>query len=1088
MNRAALIPDTVAAKSSSARPGSSVRVSHPGDSFELEADRVADTVSRGGRVSNWSLSASGFDGVYRQAAPPPPTPSLGDIAGHVADAILATPAGQQAVAAATANVSTRAGLVLTGSTAIGVVSALARAKKPLPAYARAIPLDFLHPGLSVKIDYQGAVNQPSAASITFTYAPKPADKKHAQTPTEKLSTGNAHIAAATATPVSAASAAAHKAAARTENKPAPNPTPDDKKKEEIPVQRKAEPSVPISTGSADIDSVLRSTGRPLDRSTRREMESRIGFDFSAVRLHTDSRAADSAQSLSARAYTVGNNVVFAPGRYAPHTAEGRHLLAHELTHVVQQTTSPQRTHPTVRPAPAHVQRAWNGANVPGASWVIEKIRGLKGYPLFCTIVGEDLFSGEKVERNATTLTQGVLGLFDGGPEIFEKLKKAGQALEAAYSWLLAELRKRRLTVEGFNELLDRAAQAVDLSHPFDSAERVLNILKEPLNSLIDLAGVVAKKVLDFILEGVIATFGETGKKIWAFFQRAGNVISRIAANPLQFGMNLLKAVGDGFKNFFANIWDHLSTGVKTWIYEELELPKDIKLPEEFTLGSMFKLLLQVLGLTWAYRRPQLVEKLQPIGGETVVHFFETLTDKAGDVIKRIKENGFSAIKDMVVEQAGEIFNSFVSNIKNWIAEEFIKRGLKLIAELSNPAGELLKIVESIIDTVTFVIDKAKQLAELGTTVVNALSDIVEGSTGPAAKKVEETLVKFIPLLLRFVAGQFGLSGIGKQIREIIHKIRQPIDNLIGRLLDGIVEKIKPLWEKGKRAFTEKMEAIKNWWTKPKKFSHAGENHDIVLSGDPNHPDITIHSTENPLGQYLEDVHAAPSQKAAIKAAAKLIKWTQGPAEKLSDDEQGNKNFENLRMLLDGLDNVKDRPNAEFKFYGTNAFGCGIKAEAFLSSNHRVGSKPESSDPQIMKLVRDGFPKDRYMKGHLLNMRLGGEGKWENMMPLTNRANQLMEGGVEGKLVSAISRGKKYYHYTVMTKYDETPLPIPATPQDAKSRLKQISWTVVPAKPDPANPKRLIEDTASPLTDENDHPLEMARTSVSPTIASGESES
>jgi hypothetical protein len=122
------------------------------------------------------------------------------------------------------------------------------------------------------------------------------------------------------------------------------------------------------------------------------------------------------------------------------------------------------------------------------------------------------------------------------------------------------------------------------------------------------------------------------------------------------------------------------------------------------------------------------------------------------------------------------------------------------------------------------------------------------------------------------------------------------------------------------------------------------------------------------------------------------------------------------------------------------------------------------------------------------MRLGGKGEWENMMPITNRANQMMEGGVEGELISAIGRGKKYYHYTVMTEYDETALPTPATPQDAKSRLKKISWTVAPAKPDPANPKKFIDDKESPLTDENNQTLEMTRTSVRPTIASGESES
>jgi hypothetical protein len=69
------------------------------------------------------------------------------------------------------------------------------------------------------------------------------------------------------------------------------------------------------------------------------METRFGHDFSQVRVHTDARAAESAKAVAAQAYTVGTNVVFDTGRLSPHTAEGRRLLAHELTHVLQQGSS-----------------------------------------------------------------------------------------------------------------------------------------------------------------------------------------------------------------------------------------------------------------------------------------------------------------------------------------------------------------------------------------------------------------------------------------------------------------------------------------------------------------------------------------------------------------------------------------------------------------------------------------------------------------------------------------------------------------------------------------------------------------------------
>ncbi|HEX8691336.1 MAG TPA: DUF4157 domain-containing protein [Longimicrobium sp.] len=85
---------------------------------------------------------------------------------------------------------------------------------------------------------------------------------------------------------------------------------------------------------------LAAPGRPLEGGDRAFMETRFGRDFGAVRVHDDAPAAESARAVNALAYTVGRDVVFGAGRYAPGTAEGRRLLAHELAHVVQQGGSP----------------------------------------------------------------------------------------------------------------------------------------------------------------------------------------------------------------------------------------------------------------------------------------------------------------------------------------------------------------------------------------------------------------------------------------------------------------------------------------------------------------------------------------------------------------------------------------------------------------------------------------------------------------------------------------------------------------------------------------------------------------------------
>lgn len=121
---------------------------------------------------------------------------------------------------------------------------------------------------------------------------------------------------------------------------------DCEKKEETPVhtvQREASGDGDGgTTAPAIVGEVISSGGSSLDGATRTHMENHFGADFSQVRVHNDGRAHTSARAISAHAYTYGNHIAFAEGQYRPTTQSGRHLLAHELTHVVQQRPLVQR--------------------------------------------------------------------------------------------------------------------------------------------------------------------------------------------------------------------------------------------------------------------------------------------------------------------------------------------------------------------------------------------------------------------------------------------------------------------------------------------------------------------------------------------------------------------------------------------------------------------------------------------------------------------------------------------------------------------------------------------------------------------------
>ena len=102
-----------------------------------------------------------------------------------------------------------------------------------------------------------------------------------------------------------------------------------------------------------INEVLDSPGQPLESTTRASMESRFGHDFSRVKVHTDTKAGESAQSIGARAYTRGEDIVFAEGKYKPEDTSGKQLLAHELAHVVQQTSGGNSDMPLSNSTPNH---------------------------------------------------------------------------------------------------------------------------------------------------------------------------------------------------------------------------------------------------------------------------------------------------------------------------------------------------------------------------------------------------------------------------------------------------------------------------------------------------------------------------------------------------------------------------------------------------------------------------------------------------------------------------------------------------------------------------------------------------------------
>lgn len=134
---------------------------------------------------------------------------------------------------------------------------------------------------------------------------------------------------------------------------------------EAQLQRRAAGGGERGTAPQIVHEVLRAPSLPLDEDTRAFMEPRFGQDFGDVRVHADRKAGESARKVNALAYTVGQDVVFGEGQFAPHSGRGRGVLAHELAHVVQQRGSKTPgTALSAMPAPVQLQRLGDLSKIP----------------------------------------------------------------------------------------------------------------------------------------------------------------------------------------------------------------------------------------------------------------------------------------------------------------------------------------------------------------------------------------------------------------------------------------------------------------------------------------------------------------------------------------------------------------------------------------------------------------------------------------------------------------------------------------------------------------------------------------------------
>jgi hypothetical protein len=238
----------------------------------------------------------------------------------------------------------------------------------------------------------------------------------------------------------------------------------------------------IDPGSSSVERTLARSGRPLEPSLLHDMEQRFGHDLGRVRVHTDAGAAESAQAVGAHAYTVGSDIVFGRGHYAPGTSAGKRLLAHELTHVVQQLGGSD-----ISPGPSPGKRdlSFGGRQAAGTAGDGGKLTPLRNAAASSMTLQRDA-TGDLAESIARDLNDYVAkhsSPYDHIIEVFHNLNRRVEEdiddnVAAAFVELQSDAKLEQFaSVEKGRDMLDVLYEAMITGHvtSFESlqAERIL---------------------------------------------------------------------------------------------------------------------------------------------------------------------------------------------------------------------------------------------------------------------------------------------------------------------------------------------------------------------------------------------------------------------------------------------------------------------------------------------------------------------------------------------------------------------------------------------------------------------------------------
>jgi hypothetical protein len=511
-------------------------------------------------------------------------------------------------------------------------------------------------------------------------------------------------------------------------------------------------------------------------------------------------------------------------------------------------------------------------------WISKKAKETKGFYLVTVLVSKDPFTGESVPRTAQNLIKGFMLLSDGGEEQYNKMKESG-AIDSAAAKIDAAVDELGFTwayVKGLFTSLWEKLSWTDLIVPVMAFVKIIDTFKNPIFRLIRFI----IRIVVALFEVILRMMGFPVDLVFKLIDNVKKAWEMIKANPTGFLLNLLKAIKQGFVQFFDNILTHLWNGLKAWLKQELE-DGGVPMPQDYTVMGIIKWLLIILDITmekiWKKLEARVgKEKVDKI--RSLIAKAEAIYDKANEAmefIEDVRKRGMEAIVDKIKEKLNNIWDMVLDTIKGFIMDQIIKKVTVKLLSMLDPTGvmavinsaiALYKAIQSFIKYIT-------KMLQMVNSFVEGIIEICTGNISSAANYLENALANGIPVAIGFLANQVGLDLSGK-IRDVLASVREKVDKGLDFLIDKLVGFVEKLVAKARQA----KDKIMGWLGMKKTFtSAAGKNHSMYFKKSGDQASLIMESTPTTVESFLAKRKGEIPGDTSLDAAKKadhLAKITQ----------------------------------------------------------------------------------------------------------------------------------------------------------------------------------------------------------------------